>query len=323
MKLNKFFVLLLAMVSAICTACTSAVANSIPTTTNTLQCTTAPQPTATITHPEIIATLPVDPALETVTDYSTGMTVTLNLSHAQIMIAETSVEYGWVSFNGVLYARSYTDGFYLEPVCKSDRYMYVIVDGGYTYLADAQIGEVFDPLAVLDIEVRQRLSDVRFSSDGQFAVVSYNSGTECVLIQCTTGQITQLPYEQGLYCISGSFLDDDNVLLSSSYEIEPHKIMYTLSVYDISTGECTQLPGQYQAKNRNEEQFLAVYNGGSAITFSDGGLIVIDLLTWQSISYPFATDMELVFDLHGRIYYLSTQGQRYLLNKDGTLKLVN
>lgn len=193
---------------------------------------------------------------------------------------ELTVFYGWTQHGNTLATTSKSPYYSIQPVPQSGRYLKLILDGGYTYLIDTASGTILNPLAVLDSEAAIRLHSVEFSPDGQYAVVSHHGATVCVLLNCTTGEITQLPYASGLYSVFGYFLDNTHILLMSAVETDPpHEVESSWAVYDITTGTLTELTGEFAPGSTH------IVDDGQKIayTYQDGYLVIIDLLQQEKI----------------------------------------
>lgn len=196
---------------------------------------------------------------------------------------ELTVTYGWARRGNLLAAVRYSPEYSISPVPGSNRYLSLILDGGYTYLIDTTAGEILDPLAALGDDACMRLHSVNFSPDGQYAVVSHHSATVCVLLNCTTGETTQLPYASDPYSVFGHFLDNTHILLMSAVETDtPHEVENSWALYDIMTGGLTQLTGEYAPGSIHITD-----DGLLAYTYEDGYLVIVDLLRQEKIVTQF------------------------------------
>lgn len=257
-----------------------------------------------------------------------GELVTVPLTEAQATINhngwEFTAEYRWAKYGNALAVISSPSGDYsISPLIGSDRYLQLVLDMGYTYLIDTTTGEVHDPLSALDNEITERIGALNFSADGQYAVISHHSGTECILLNCATGEVTQLPYASDVYSVSGHFLDETHILLTSAFEVgAPHKTLYSLARYDITTGELTELPGQYTAKDKSASNFLAMCEGGAAAyTYEDGYLVIIDLITWEKTVTRFMErGVNDIFYCPGVLVGVKYETVVYLLDYDGNAR---
>ncbi len=234
---------------------------------------------------------------------------------------EISVSYGWARYANALAATSDSADYSVAPVPGSDRYLALTLDGGYTYLIDTATGTILDPLAALDSEAAMRLHSVNFSPDGQYAVVSHHSATVCVLLNCATGEITPLPYASDIYSVYGHFLDDTHILLTSAFEVgAPHNTQYSLSRYDITTGELTELPGQYTAKDSTASNFLSLCCESAAVayTFENGYLVLVDLMSEKrtATSFP-ASEIDSIFCCPDNLAGVICYGVLYLVDDNG------
>lgn len=181
--------------------------------------------------------------------------------------------------------------------------------------------EVFDPLAGLEENVRNHLSEAQFSPDGKYVLICYKSSTVLELLDVATGTRTKMPYEDGLYSVSGHFLDNSTALLVSSYQDANGQISYGMSRYDILSGECTQIPGRYTAKDRDAENFMAYIEGPYAYTHTEGKMTVVDLRTFEKTVYPLnISDVKFVLYHTSDSVWAQAGETEYLLNMDGNMQ---
>lgn len=234
-----------------------------------------------------------------------------------------TVEYHWTISNGELYLLYDSADYHLERVVGSDRYMYLTIHGAYSYLLDAQTGEVLDPLAGLDREVLDYLTEVKFSPDGCLALISYRHGAALMLLDCKTGSKVDLPPED-IYSVSGEFLDNNTVLLVSACQAIEGEISYRLSRYDTSSGAYTQIPGNFVSKDPHADNFLAFAGGPLAYTYTDGKLTIVDLRTFQRAVCPLELEEVSWVSYHSMdsIHVLAGQRQ-YLVKTDGSMRRVS
>ena len=264
---------------------------------------------------------------DSVVAISDGIPVSIPMTAAQVTVVhngrEIVVDYSWTKYANALAATSRSGNYSVVPLPRSDRYLRLILDMGYTYLIDTVTGEVSDPLSVLDSEITQRLSIVNFSPDGQYAIISHHSGTECILLNCTTGEVTQLPYASDIYSISGHFLDETHIALSTAFKVGDD-IRYSLARYDITNGELAELPGQYTAKDRTDSAFLAFCDDEVfAYTFENGCLVIVDLMTWERTLTNFkAGGLSNVFYCEGTLAGVVHLGTVYILDHEGNARAV-
>lgn len=229
-----------------------------------------------------------------VVSISDGVPITVPLTSTQIAVVhndqEISVEYSWAKYEKALVAISRSGFYSVEPLIGSDRYLKLIFDMGYTYLIDTTTGEVSDPFSALNRTITERLSLINFSADGQYAVISYNSGTECLLLNCVTGEITEIPHASNLYSVSGYMLDHEHIMIISAFELDaPHEIQLSNSIYDLATGEFTELPEPYTACEDSAPNYLHPLDSGRmAYTYDESGyLVIVDQVSWERIVTQF------------------------------------
>lgn len=248
---------------------------------------------------------------------STGSPIRMQMTDTQVTIVhngqEILVEYSWANCGDTLAAVSYSGYYSVIPLTGSDRYLELILDMGYTYLIDTVTGEVLDPLAVLDKESKERLSIINFSPDGQYAVVSHHSSTACILLNCATGEITDLPYADDIYSISGYMIDATHIMLISAFETEyPHITESRTSIYNIATGELTDFPSEN----------LTLLSGQYAYTKNESGYIVlINQLSGERLVTEF-TYIEQIQNCPGDGVLIISYGVLYLVTPDGNATAV-
>ncbi len=248
---------------------------------------------------------------------SGGAPVRIQMTDAQVTVVhngwEILVEYSWASCGDTLAAVSYSGHYSVIPLNGSDRYLELILDMGYTYLIDTVTGEVLDPLAVLDKESKERLSIISFSPDGQYAVVSHHSSTACILLNCATGEITDLPYADDIYSISGYMIDATHIMLISAFETEyPHITESRTSIYNIATGELTDFPSEN----------LTLLSGQYAYTKNESGYIVlINQLSGERLVTEF-THIEQIQNCPGGGVLIISDGVLYRVAPDGSTTAV-
>ena len=238
---------------------------------------------------------------------------------------ELTVEYAWARYGNALAVNYSSADYSLTPVTGSDRYLMLIIDGGYTYLIDVTTGEVRDPLAVLDEETAIRISNVSFSPSGQYAVITHHSGTKCDLLNCATGEITRLPYAANLYSVTGRFADNTHIVLTSAFVVRnTEEIRYSLSCYDITTGQLTNHGGAYTAKDRSDPNFLCFFDDGClAYAFESGYLVIVDPVTMEKIATPFRTNsIRRVFYHSNALAGVIYDNTLYLLDRSGNCRAV-
>ena len=248
--------------------------------------------------------------------------IALFLSSSVVYGDDIRMEYSWSVGQSMLHIKYNDVDYSLERVVGSDRYWCLYREGGYVWLVDILAGKLLDPLAGLEQEILNHLSEVNFSPDGKYALISYKSGTVLELLDIATGNRTKMPYEDGIYTISGHFLDSGTALLVSTYQDADGQSTFCLVRYDIATETCTDLPGRYTAKDKNAENFMALLAGSWAYTYTDGKLTVVDLRTLEKTVYSLTAN-----DVTNVSYYATTNSivatageTKYLLNPDGTME---
>lgn len=256
-----------------------------------------------------------------------GKMATVPLNAAKLTLDTATPDYGWAYYEGELYVTYEGEEISFERIGGSQRYMLLHKGHGvgmYTYLVNVRTGEVFDPLSSLDKSVLEYLSQVSFSADGQYALISHHSGTVLELMDISKGIKTQLPYDEGLYSVSGQFLDNQNVLICSVHQEADGKTAYSLSRYHIATGELTQLSGRYQAKDPTLENFMSMLDYGPfAYTRTDGKISVVDLRNFEKTVYALnaADNTVLIYHTQNSIHAVVGEN-KYLLKSDGTTLII-
>lgn len=200
-----------------------------------------------------------------------------------------TVEYSWVRYGNTLAARADSGYYSVVPLTGSDRYLELILDMGYTYLIDTITGEVLDPFSALDRSITDYLGIVNFSSDGQYAVISYNGSTQCVVLDCVTGEALPMFAADDAYSVSGFMLDPTHVLFILGYELEEqHRFEYSVVVYDLDSGAYSGLSDRYTARDSSAKNFLCMIGNGSlAYTYENGYLVIVDVVTWERMPTTF------------------------------------
>lgn len=264
------------------------------------------------------------PQPKTLTVYQIGDPACLELTAVQTTVADIPLEYGWAMHNGNVFLKQFSGACQIAAIPGSDRYICAYVGsmvGVYHYLIEVETGTVLDPLRVLQQDVMDRVSEVEFSPDGQYAFVTSHSGTQAYLLDCVAGEATQLPLDDGIYSVSAHFVDATNLFLTTAYQKESGQIYFELSRYEIATGACTEIPGQYQSKDRSRLDFLSFADGGVLYTFTNGQLTLIDPLTWNMTTYPFGDDV-MISQYTDDSYIVVSNGIRYLLRNDGAYQQI-
>lgn len=253
-----------------------------------------------------------------------GETVSVPLTAGKLTLNAATFDYGWTYYEGELYVSCECKDISFERIGGSERFM-ALHAGQYTYLVNVRTGEVADPLSSLDQAVLERLSQVTFSADGQYALVSHHSGTVLELLDIAGGTKLQLPYEEGLYSVSGQFLDNENVLICSAYQESDGKTSYGLSRYCIATGEISKLAGRYQAKDPTAENFMSLLDYGPfAYTRTDGKISVVDLRNFEKTVYALNATDNTVLIYHTQDSIHAVVGEsKYLLKSDGTTLIID
>ena len=231
---------------------------------------------------------------------------------------EIDLVFGVATYENAVAAMSYTEDCSVHPIVGSTRFLELILDGGYTYLIDLQSGEILDPLAVLEQESAERLSFVNFSPDGQYAVISHHSGTVCVLLNCTTGEVTPLPYADDIYSIHGIFLDETHILLTSAFQVgTSNELTIHRTRYDITTGTLTEHP---------EDNALYLFDDSTstlAYTYEDGFLVIVDLLNGKRTKTAFQEQqIDWIFYCPNHLAAVISDAVIYLITENGTAQAV-
>lgn len=250
--------------------------------------------------------------------------IALLLTSGTVTGNDTEVEYAWSVSHDRLNITYYGVHYDLARVPGSDRYLQLRREGGYTWLVDILTGKLLDPLAGLEQSILNDLSEVKFSTDGKYALLSYKSSTVLELLDIAAGSRTKMPYEDGLYSISGEFLDNGTALLVPSYQDADGQVSYSLSRYDIAAGGSTEIPGRYVSKDRNAENFMAMIAGPYAYTFPEGKLAIVDLRTLEKTVYPLDISQVTAVSYYTADSILVTAGEaQYLLKTDGSMQTVS
>ena len=247
---------------------------------------------------------------------SKGMWTSVPMKKGRIVWKAMAVEHYWAVFEGELYLENNSE-YSMENIPGSDRYCALIAEGPYSYLVDVQTGQVLDPLAALEQDALNHLSGVRFSPDGRLAMITYRGSTVLELLDCASGNSVRLPYAEDLYSVSGEFLDNDTVMIFSTHQDADGQINWSMSRYEIASGECEEIPGRYTSKDRHAENFLAMVEVPFAYTFTEGKLKIIDLRTMEQTIYPLRIDevesVSCCMYMKGSIL-VHTEQRDYLLN---------
>ena len=248
----------------------------------------------------------------------------IRLTRVQTTIAEMPTEYSWAYYDGRIFLKNVNADCELGIIYGSDRYIYASfgsMTGIYCYLIDVQTGAVSDPLAALDAQLKESISEVIFSAEGMYALVFSNSHTAITLLNCATGQSRPLPLQEAVYSVSAWFVEQGHILISYCFEKESGQFRHIFALYDISTGMYTSIPGEYQTKDPTTDGFIAITEQGFLYTFTNGQLSVIDPLTWEKTVYVFGSDATLSYYTRNT-FLVKTEGKQYILHKDGTTKLI-
>ena len=262
---------------------------------------------------------------KTLTVYQIGESIELELTSVKTTVADMPLEYEWAIYNGNTFLENIEGECQIATIPGSDHYIYAYIGsmvGVYYYLIEVQTGTVTDPLGALEQNVREHISDVRFSSDGNYAIVISHSGTAASLVNCITGEVAPLPFDDEIYSASAVFIDADNLLLIPAYQDENGQIYFELHRYEIATGLRTDIPGRYQSKERSQENFLSFDEAGTPYTFVNGQLALIDPLTWEMTAYPFGEDANISYYTNNS-YIVFSNGVRYLLCSDGAYQQIS
>ncbi len=242
----------------------------------------------------------------------------------QIVWDGITAEYFWTVYNDELYLMCDSADYSLGRIPGSDRYGYLQMNGAYCCLVDVKTGKVSDPLATLENDVLDYLSEVCFSPDGRYALISYSHGTVLELLNCETGNRIPLPYKNDLYAVSGYFVDSNRILIISTEQDADAQITYQLSYYDISAKKQTQIDGSYSAKDPNADHFLAMIAGPFAYTATDGKLTILDIRTFEQIVYPLnISEIDSVSYYASDCVYARAGKVHYLLKTDGSMQIVS
>lgn len=248
----------------------------------------------------------------------------IRLTRVQTTIAEMPAEYSWTCYDGRIFLKNVNADCELGIIYGSDRYIYASfssMTGMYCYLVDVQTGAVSDPLAALDAQLKERISEVVFSADGMYALIFSNSHTAVTLLNCATGQSQPLPMQEAVYSVSAWFVEQRHILISYCFEKEFGQFLCIFALYDISTGMYTSIPGEHQTKDPTADGFITITEQGLLYTFTSGQLSVIDPLTWEKTVYAFGSDATLSYYTKST-FLVKTEGRQYILHKDGTAKLI-
>lgn len=239
----------------------------------------------------------------------------------QIMWNDTTIEYFWTVYNGELYLMCNSEDYSLGRIPGSDRYGYLQTEGAYCCLVDVKAGNVSDPLAALEKDVLDYLSEVTFSPDGKYALLSHSHGTVLELLSCETGRRTQLPYENGLYAVSGYFVDSNTVLIVSTEQKADAQTTFRLSRYDISARKHTPIDGSYNDKDPKADRFLTLIAGPFAYTATDGKLTLLDIRTFEQVVYALEiSEITSVSYYAADCVYARVGNAHYLLKMDGSIQ---
>ena len=257
-----------------------------------------------------------------------GETVSVPLTAGKLTLNAATFDYGWAYYEGELYVRYEGADISFERIGGSERYALLHTGsnaGMYAYLVNVRTGEVLDPLNILDSSILAHFSQVNFSADGQYALISHHSGTALELMDISKGTKLQLPYDEGLFSVSGQFLDNKNVLICSVHLNADGKTSYSLARYHIATGELTQLSGRYQAKDPDAENYLCMLDYGPfAYTRIDGNIAVIDLRNFEKTVFALNAADNTVLIYHTQHSIHAVVGEnKYLLKSDGTALIID
>lgn len=301
---------------------------------NMAACSLTNPPSSTAVPPSTITTAPdasVSTTAPTVTtDSKIVRIITMDgpldaaLTRVKTTVAESPLEYGWACYDGRIFVRQYAGAYDIDTVYGSERYISVFTGsmaGAYRYLVDVQTGTVSDPLAALDAQIREHMTDIVFSADGKYALVLSHGSTAATLLDCAAGQNVSLPVKENIYSVFGSFIDNSHILLTFCHQNTNGEFFYTFTRYNIATGESNPISGEYQ-KTDSGSNFIGFCDGGILYTFVNGQLAIIDPLTWEKTIYPFGNDVMLSYYTHNT-YIARTDGKQYLLHQEGTYKLID
>lgn len=259
---------------------------------------------------------------------STGIPVAVPMNRTQTVFlhngTEIMLDFSWAQYENKLTSISHSGSYSVEPVKDSDQFLVVSLDLGYPCLFDIKTQEIIDPLAVLDDTIIARLGTVSFSSDAQYAVIQYDGGTACVLLNCTTGQLIELPYDPDVYAISGFFLNTSSIVLCSAYEADAdNEILFSLAHYDLAAKKLMEIPGQYTAKDKRAQGFLVICDDAFGYSCEDGYLVLIDLMTWEK------AHTRLLYDVVENVFYCTDSltgvvydGIVYIVDREGNAHAV-
>lgn len=319
MKFSKFlsFAITIFLAIFITSACSAAnLNNTIGSMLNTAPSVSTEPP---------LSTPPVVPESNYVTVYQLGEPLNLELAAVQTELLGSTLEYSWARHDGRIFIKQHEERFPLGIIYGSDRYIYASssnMTGVYHYLIDVETGTVLDPLEALDSSIRERISDVLFSSTGSHALICHHSSTSAVLLDCSTGHTVPLSVAEDVYSVFGFFADDSHILLASCFQNAQGEFHYTFARYNILTGETVSIPGEYQKADKSKDNFIHFSDGGILYTFADGQLTIIDPLTWEMTAYPFPDDATVSYYTTDT-YIVSANGNRYLLHKNGTYQQID
>lgn len=265
-----------------------------------------------------------DPNVQEVTVYSRdGFSTTIQIVSGQIIFNDAIFEYFRAGNAGSLQFEYDAAHYSLESFPMCDLYLLLVWEGFNAFLVDTKTKEILDPLASMGEDVQGRFSGMGVSPDGKYALVNYRSGTILELLELKTGSRTKMPYEEGLYGVSGRFLDNETVLITSAYEDLERKISYGLSKYNILTGESTEIPGRFVAKDPYANNFMAMTEGPFAYTFTDNQLTLIDLRTMERTMFSLGIkEVTEVSHCTADSVFVRSGKAQYILKMDGSMQLV-
>lgn len=214
-----------------------------------------------------------------------GQYETIELSARKLMWNQEEILLFAAAYEGELHFQCEIENHILKPIYGSDRFLCLRTQEAYSYLVDTQTGEVLDPLAALEQEARDTLTDISFSPDGNYALISYGEGKVLELLEIKTGSRTKLPCEENMFSVSGRFLDEKTVLISSARREYQAGGSCNLSRYDITTGECKALLDIVVYEDFYIDSFFVMIGGPYAYTYTYGKFTLVDMRTMERTIY--------------------------------------
>lgn len=261
----------------------------------------------------------------------------LSISRSGIKTVQLQYEHKELKRNGEIYALDYSWGRCgdmlcaiseegIEPVVGSCSLLFCMIEGRFPYLINVDTGVVWDPLADVDAKITERLSDCAVSPDGRYMILTCNASTVCWLLDCTTGELVLLAEAGERYSVSGCFMGNDRILLTSSViDDKTGDLWNQYAWYIIETGTVTDIPGLYTAKNQWSENYMIIdpRNLYQARTNRNGYLALVDLITMETFETQFHfSKIETIFTCGDGITGVIYEGVLYQLDETGNAQAV-